>query len=514
MKSLTYEEILHRRQEGNVFPVVRAVVADLLTPVSAFLRVANDRPYAFLLESVAGGEQVARYSFIGCDPYVIVRSRTTGVEFDYGTRVETVSGNVMEALKTYLDRVRSVNVPDLPPFTGGGVGYFAYDMVRLFEAVPEAARDDLELDDAVMMFCSTLLAFDHVKHQIVIVANLFVEPGDDERAIKEKYDATQAELDRLAALLNRTLVVESPCAVTATDPLSPHMTSNMTAEAYRAAVHRAKEYIAAGDIFQVVLSQRFETDMPMDPFDVYRALRVLNPSPYLFFLRLNSVSVVGSSPEMLVRVSGRSLYYRPIAGTRRRGRTAAEDQRLEAELRQDAKECAEHIMLVDLGRNDLGRVAEIGSIKVTELMRVERYSHVMHLVSGIEATLSDGRDRFDALAACFPAGTVTGAPKVRAMEIISELEPTRRGLYAGAIGYLDFSGNLDSCITLRTLVFKDGKAYIQVGAGIVADSQPETEYQETVVKAMAMLEAIGWSAQRLTQAVDDQPSTISPGSGG
>jgi anthranilate synthase component 1 len=376
-----------------------------------------------------------------------------------------------------------VRIPGLPPLVGGAIGYFAYDMVRLAERIPARGRDDLGLDDAVLMFYLGLVAFDHVQHRIWIIRNVYTDgPG----SLRSKYDAAVREIRRVERLLQQPLVPShrKPSGG------KLRVTSNFRKPAYLAAVRKAKRYIRAGDIFQVVLSQRFAARTKADPFEIYRALRVVNPSPYMYFLRLGEASVVGSSPEMLVKVQGREAFYRPIAGTRPRGRTEAEDRRLEQDLTADAKERAEHIMLVDLGRNDLGRVCEYGSVRVEQLMTVERYSHVMHLVSSLRGRLRPGVDCFDALTACFPAGTVSGAPKVRAMEIIDEFEPTRRGIYAGAILYLDFSGNLDSCIAIRTLVAKNGVAYVQAGGGIVADSVPEREYQETVNKARAVLAAL------------------------
>jgi anthranilate synthase component 1 len=374
-------------------------------------------------------------------------------------------------------------VPGLPPLIAGAIGYFAYDMVRLVERIPSTGTDELGLDDCVMMFYLGLVAFDHVRHRAWVIRNAFTEGKGSLRA---KYDAAVREIHRTRRVL------EGPLPPRRRDrharPL--HIRSNFTKPQYLAVVRKAKSYIRAGDIFQVVPSQRFSTDTNTDPFEIYRALRVVNPSPYLYFLHLDDVSVVGSSPEMLIKVQGRDAFYRPIAGTLPRGRTETEDRALESRLLADPKERAEHIMLVDLGRNDLGRVCEYGSVRVERLMFVERYSHVMHLVSTLHGRLRPGVDCFDALMACFPAGTLSGAPKIRAMEIIDELEPSRRGLYAGAVLYLDFSGNLDSCIALRTLVAKNGRTHIQAGGGIVADSVPEREYQETVNKARALVIAL------------------------
>jgi len=381
-----------------------------------------------------------------------------------------------------------VRVPGLPPLVGGAIGYFAYDIVRLIERIPEQGRDDLGLDDAVLMFYLGLVAFDHIRHRIWIVRNVFSE---GKGSLRLKYNSAVREIAATRRALERPLGQTAHARQHRASRTSTlRVVSNLQRSRYLAAVHTAKRYIRAGDIFQVVLSQRFAARTKADPFEIYRALRAVNPSPYMYFLRLGDVAVVGSSPEMLVKVQGREAFYRPIAGTRPRGRDENEDQNLQAELTADPKERAEHIMLVDLGRNDLGRVCEYGSVRVENLMTVERYSHVMHIVSSLRGRLRPDVDCFDALMACFPAGTVSGAPKVRAMEIIDELEPTRRGIYSGAILYLDFSGNLDSCIAIRTLVAKDGVAYVQAGGGVVADSVPEREYEETVNKSRALLAAL------------------------
>jgi anthranilate synthase component I len=480
----SYEEFLKLAREGTVVPVVKSVMADLLTPVAAYLKIERLSPYSFLLESVEGGEKVARYSFLGFNPQTVVSSRAGKIRIETEKGVEETLQPMLSVLRRLSGEHIPVRLPDLPPFVCGAVGFMSYDSVRWFEKIPDDNPDDLGIDDAVMMFFSRLLVFDHVRHQIHLIANVFTGGKTDgleeeHRAALDDIDAMEARLgDQIEPLPRRSLAEEVS------------LRSNMTKAQYEKAVTLAKEYIARGDIFQVVLSQRFEVGLSAHPFEVYRALRVVNPSPYMFYLKTGERSVIGASPEMLVRATGRRLEYRPIAGTRRRGGTETEDLLLGEEMRADEKEVAEHVMLVDLGRNDLGRVADYGSVEVTELMIVERYSHVMHLVSGIKARLRPGKDRFDALAACFPAGTVTGAPKVRAMEIIEELEPTRRGIYAGAVMYLDYSGNLDSCIAIRTIFAKAGRAYIQAGAGIVADSVPESEYVETVNKARAMLQAI------------------------
>jgi anthranilate synthase component 1 len=470
-------------REGNLVPVYDTFTADLLTPVGAWLRLARRAEYSFLLESVEGGEQIARYTFLGCDPLEVFRARGRSCAVEGAGRMLWRDAHPIEFLRQRLSRFRAVRLPGLPPLVGGAIGYLSYDAVRLFERVPAESRDDLHLDDAVLMFYLGLVAFDHVRHRVWIVRNVFTEgPG----SLRSKYSAAAQEIERT----RRALEAPLPPAPRRRVARPPRITSNFRRADFLRAVRSAKSHIRAGDVFQVVLSQRYAARTRAEPFEIYRALRVVNPSPYMFFLRLKDVSVVGSSPEMLVKVQGREASYRPIAGTRPRGRGDAEDARLEAELRADPKERAEHVMLVDLGRNDLGRVSEPGSVRVEQMMFVERYSHVMHLVSKLRGRLRPDVDCFDALAACFPAGTVTGAPKVRAMEIIDALEPTRRGIYAGAVLYLDFSGNLDSCIAIRTLVARNGMACVQAGAGIVADSVPEREYDETVSKAGALLAAL------------------------
>jgi anthranilate synthase component 1 len=485
-----YKTFVRLARQGNLVPVYTTMTADLLTPVSAYLKLARRARYSFLLESVAGGEKIARYTFLGAHPAEIFRYRRGACHIEAGdanprrrTHLVWEGEDPVRLLRRRLGRFRPVRIPGLPPLVGGAIGYFAYDMVRLIERIPETVRDDVGLDDAVLMVFLGLVAFDHVQHRVWIVRNVFTGSAGP---LREKYNTAVREIERVRRALEQPLRLPTRKHRRA----ALHVRSNFRKADYLAAVRKAKRYIRAGDIFQVVLSQRFIARSSADPFEIYRALRVVNPSPYMYFLRLDDVAVVGSSPEMLVKVQGREAFYRPIAGTRPRGRTEAEDRRLEKELLADPKERAEHIMLVDLGRNDLGRVCEYGSVRVEELAFVERYSHVMHLVTSLRGRLRNDVDCFDALLACFPAGTVTGAPKVRAMEIIDELEPTRRGIYAGAILYLDFSGNLDSCIAIRTLVARRGRAYVQAGGGIVADSVPEREYQETVNKSRALLAAL------------------------
>jgi anthranilate synthase component 1 len=473
-------------REASLVPVVKSVSADLLTPVSAFLAIAEDETHAFLLESVERGEQIGRYTFLGVRPYMRVTARAGKVQIERGRRRETSHESVFKVVKDLLREHCPANVQGLPPFTAGAVGYFAYDVVRQLEKIGDHAKDDLSLPDAELMFFDRLLAFDHLRHQIHIVAAADVERERPRRA----YERAVRDIAVLERKLARGL-----SAALWRKPARGKGKLKVEARTRRGdflrGVERCKEYIAAGDIFQVVLSQRLDFTPGVAPFDLYRALRQVNPSPYLYFLRMNDTHILGSSPEMLVRVTGRRLEYRPIAGTHPRGRDEAEDLQLEKKMRNDEKERAEHVMLVDLGRNDLGRVSEYGSVKVKDLMYVERYSHVMHLVSALEGTLRKDLDALDAFAACFPAGTLSGAPKVRAMQIIEELEPTRRGIYGGSVLYADFAGNLDSCIGIRTLLMQGKKAYLQAGAGIVADSDPASEFQESLNKAEAMLRAVG-----------------------
>lgn len=480
------DEFRARAARGNLIPVYREILADMETPVSAF-RKAADGPNAFLLESVAGGERLARYSFLGSDPFLLFQSSGRSAAITENGRTTTFTledgQDPLHVLKELFRRYRYVPDPALPPFCGGAVGYLSYEMVRFFERLPDTAEDTLHLPDCQFLFTDTMLIFDHVKHRIVVLCNAQVN-GDPDAA----YDEAMAKIDRLVEKLRRPLP---------TPPSEPHepaeppaLSANLTQPQFEGAVARAKEYIAAGDIIQVVLSQRFSVPVKADPFDVYRALRSLNPSPYMYYLSYGDLRIIGSSPEILVTEKRGKVTLRPIAGTRPRGETDEEDARLVSDLLADEKERAEHIMLVDLGRNDVGRVAKPGSVRVDELMVIEKYSHVMHIVSNVVGELLPGKDQFDVLRACFPAGTVSGAPKIRAMEIIEELEPTKRGPYAGAIGYFSYSGDMDTCITIRTLVLKDGVAYLQVGAGIVADSVPEREYQETVNKGRALVRAL------------------------
>ncbi|MGE3510201.1 MAG: anthranilate synthase component I [Vicinamibacterales bacterium] len=483
MKITTFDEFKELAQRGTFVPVCKEIVADLLTPVSAFLKIAEDADYAFLLESVEGGEQVGRYSFLGKDPFLILRSRGGRTTIDRAGVVTDSDRPFVETLRSLMADFRSPFVSGLPRFTGGAVGYFGYGASRWFEPVlGDLGESPDGADDAAFMLFDTVLAFDHVQHRILIIANARIVGDED---LESLYAFACAKIQFLERELERNLSLQRR-----DDPRPLRLTANVTRERFEEMVRTGKEHIAAGDIYQVVLSQRFEAKVDADPFTVYRALRHVNPSPYMYFIRVGGVSVVGSSPEMLVRVEGTRVETHPIAGTRPRGRSGEEDQRLGEELKRNEKERAEHVMLVDLGRNDVGRVCDYGTVRVPQFMALERFSHVMHLTSVVEGTLSAERDRLDALVSCFPAGTVSGAPKVRAMQIIRDLEPGGRGLYAGAVGYLDFAGNLDCCIAIRTIIMSQGKAYVQAGAGIVIDSNPAAEYEETRDKARALIRAL------------------------
>ena len=478
---------------ATLIPVYREIIADVDTPVSSLVKL-GESPYRFLLESVEGGDRLGRYSFVGNTAKLIVRSRGSNVELGRPCaeepgrfHFERLEGqDPLELLRSLMAGYQPAPVPGLPRFYGGAVGYLSYEMARFFERVPDNNPDELDLPEAYFIITDTVLIFDNAQRTLKIVANAHVGEGEDPHLA---YDRAVAAIEGvLESLRSRPGAAPLDGVTSAAEPAS--VASNFERADFERAVERCLEYIRAGDVFQVVLSQRFRTPFTADPFDLYRVLRTVNPSPYMFYLHFDGVALVGSSPEVMVRCEDGVAQLRPIAGTRRRGRSEEEDRLLERELLADAKERAEHVMLVDLGRNDLGRVCEYGSVRVDQLMTVERYSHVMHIVSNITGRLAAGKDAFDLLRATFPAGTVSGAPKVRAMEIIDELEPSRRGPYAGAIGYFGFSGNMDSCITIRTVVVKEKTAYIQAGAGIVADSSPAGEYEETLNKARGMLKAI------------------------
>jgi anthranilate synthase component 1 len=505
----TLKEFRALAQEHTLVPVCRILNADLETPVSAFLRAAWQEQECFLLESVENGEQVGRYTFIGLTPFKRIVARGREITITEGRKVVEFEGDIFEILRRALAGHKPARLPGLPPFTAGAVGYFAYDAVRQIERLPELAKDELGIPDACLLFFDEVLAFDHVRKEIWLVVTADVTRGK----AADAYDQAVLRLDKLEKRLARPLPKLPAPNIGKDRPLKvKYRTSKKD---YVTAVERTKEYIAAGDIFQAVLSQRFDVEPGIDSFQVYRSLRMVNPSPYMFFLRFapdgllssgqakasskNSrasakprmmLELAGSSPELLVRVNKGKVEYRPIAGTRPRGATEKQDQALADEMMLDEKERAEHVMLVDLGRNDVGRVSEFGSVKVDRLMFVERYSHVMHIVSSIEGRLKPELTAVDALRACFPAGTLSGAPKVRAMEILEELEPARRGTYGGAVLYADFSGNLDSCIAIRSMLSVNGKGYVQAGAGIVADSVPELEHQESINKAQAVIRAI------------------------
>ena len=494
LQPATFEEFEREAARGNVVPVVRTVLADLQTPVGAFLRVAGDIAYAFLLESVEGGERIARYSFLGANPEAVVRGRGASTLVERRGETEELSGvRATDFLREYFRTRRLARRAGLAPMAGGAVGYVAYEAARWFEPVlGPSLKVSGGRDDAVFMLFRTVLAFDRVRQQMEITSVVFTEEAAGSRArLEELYDAAVGETAQVERLLSEGAA--SPPKVDegrGVEDAGARWEANWTRDDFEAGVVRIKEHIAAGDCYQAVLSQRFDRRVTVDPVQIYRALRATNPSPYMYFLKLGDEAVVGASPEMLVRCRGQRLDYRPIAGTRKRGATETEDWLLGEEMRADEKEVAEHVMLVDLGRNDLGRVADYGSVEVGELMTVERYSHVQHLVTSLRARLRDDRDRFDALAACFPAGTVTGAPKVRAMQIVADLEPDARALYAGAVLYADYADNLDSCIAIRTVTLRDSLAQVQAGAGIVADSVPEREYEECVNKARTIFNAV------------------------
>ena len=488
---MTFDQFKSYAREGNVIPVYSTFMADLLTPVSAFLRLQQHSSRAFLLESVEGGEKTARFSFLGVDPFLTVHFDDHELKVETQGQIQTIAGDIFHYLNDLFSRYKPVRPSGLPRFTGGAVGYFGYETIRYIEDIPIQVDRKPDLPEAVVMLFDTVLAFDHLRHQIYVIKNVFLreDAGADLRKI---YDDAMEHIAVVADQLEK----EIKAAGEPTPPLS-EIVSNVDKPQFCEMVRRAQEYISAGDAFQVVLSQRFEQDISVRPFDIYRALRVINPSPYLYFLQMDERCVIGSSPELLVRVEDGVVEVRPIAGTRPRGSDEDEDLRLQEDLLRDEKEIAEHVMLVDLGRNDVGQVSEAGSVDVSEFKIVEKYSHVMHLVSNVRGRLKAGLNALDALKACFPAGTVSGAPKIRAMQIISELERERRGVYAGALGYLDFSGNLDTCIAIRTIVTRDQTAYFQAGAGIVADSVPEREYQETIHKSAALRDAIAFAERGL-----------------
>ncbi len=490
----SFTDFLESAQSGNVVPIVRTVFADLHTPVGAFLRVAHSAAQAFLFESIEGGERLARYSFLAANPFMTVRAENDKILRDKSGVVEEITGiSLFDFLREHFGKNKLAVREGLPPLCGGAVGFLAYDAVRWFEPILETNQTN-DQADAVWMFFRTILAFDRLKQQIEIVSIVFTDEaaGDDDE-LRRLYENAVAETEKIEELLNNTGV--SLQVPNVENGKTHAFQSNWTRNDFIESVETIQEKILAGDCYQVVVSQRFRKQISVDPINIYRALRTTNPSPYMFFMKLGKETLIGASPEMLVRCRGEKLDYRPIAGTRPRGVNESEDWMLGEDLRSDEKELSEHVMLVDLGRNDLGRVAEYGTVEVNELMTIEKYSHVQHLVTGLSATLRTGFDRFDALASCFPAGTVSGSPKVRAMQIINELEPTPRGIYAGTIGYIDYADNLDTCIAIRTIEINNGFASVQTGAGIVYDSVPEKEYEETINKARALVRAIELAEQ-------------------
>ncbi|MCX7726611.1 MAG: anthranilate synthase component I [Chitinispirillaceae bacterium] len=478
------KEVKEAALTSTVIPVYKKILADTETPVSVWMKLCKNEKYSFLLESVTGGEVVARYSFLGANPFLVFQWSEgnwsiSGEEEKYGT------SNPLEVLRGIFKKFRAAHFEGLPRFTGGAVGFFSYDSIRLWEKIPNKNPKEDPLPDLFFGFYRDIVAFDNKEHRLILISNIILSEGC---IIEKEYKNATLRIEQM----QRKLMGSLPSDNIDIRPISQPI-SNFRKEDFEKAVERCKEYIKAGDIFQVVISQRFSIEVDADPFDLYRILRVINPSPYMYFLTLDDSYVIGSSPEMLVRVENRIVEVRPIAGTRRRGKNEEEDEKLIEELLGDAKERAEHIMLVDLGRNDVGRICEYGSVNVKDMMHIEKYSHVIHIVSNVSGKLREDKDLFDALFSCFPAGTLSGAPKIRAMEIIDELENVKRGLYGGALGYIDFRGNMDTCIVIRTIVYHHGTALIQAGAGIVADSIPSREYQETVEKATALFTAISHS---------------------
>ena len=484
----SFSQFKRLAKKGNLLPVYKEILADMETPVSAFTKVGMGK-HAYLLESVEGGEKLGRYSFLSSSPALIFESKGRKVTLSLKApvmRQVKETDNPLEELKKIMQKYKSVEVEGLPRFYGGAVGYIGYDMVKFIEDIPSTNPDDLDLPDCKFIFTDNLLIFDHVAHTIKVVSCVHLDR--EKSNLKTLYNEACRKIEKLITKLRKKPKKQPKVIRSRSSKIV--MQSNFTRNSFEKIVEKAKEYIRAGDIIQTVLSQRLQTKVSAHPFDIYRALRVINPSPYMYYLSLGGMTLVGSSPEILVRQEGRRVEVRPIAGTRPRGKDEFEDKKLERELLKSSKERAEHLMLVDLGRNDIGRVCEYGSVKVPELMVIERYSHVMHIVSGVVGKLKRGMDSFDVLRACFPAGTVSGAPKVRAMEIIEELENLRRGPYAGAVGYFSFQGNMDMAITIRTILIKGKEAFLQAGAGIVADSIPKNEYEETINKAKALFEAI------------------------
>jgi len=502
----TLQEVQSLSSKYSIIPVRMTLLADQETPIRLYQKFRTKN--SFLLESVEGGARWARYSFIGLCPFLTIEAHGQDITVTRrGSEPEHATGNPILKLRELSEQYNSPQLPGFPRLTGGAVGFFGYNTLHYFEELPLHQQETLDVPDMRFLFVDELLAFDHLKQEIQCIVNIVIQPSDSEEDIASKYDAATnrlQELARVATSDHKTDAVRYNIPLTAETPSKLEVKANMTQSQFEGIVQKAKDYIAAGDIFQVVLSQRFSVDTQVDPFSVYRVLRTLNPSPYMYYLQYEEETIVGTSPELLVRVEDGKVEVRPIAGTRKRGANDAEDEALARELLNDPKERSEHYMLLDLGRNDVGRVSTYGSVTVEEQMVIEHYSHVMHMVSHVSGQLREGLHPFDAMLSAFPAGTVSGAPKIRAMEIIAELEPDARHTYAGAIGYISFTGNLDTCITIRTLLFKDGQAHVQAGAGIVADSVPTSEYQETINKAAGMIRALE-KAEQLFSVEEEKP---------
>ena len=483
-------------KQGLVIPVYREILADLQTPVSAFRKLSKRSKYSFLLESVEGGENIGRYSFLGIDPYLTFQSKGNKYKIMSGNnKKQGLTNDPLDELKSIMKSFKGFYVEGLPRFTGGAVGYLSYPMIRFWEKIPQTKDDDLQIPDMFFLITETVVLFDHVQHKMKIICNVFIK-DTDKNSLNKIYDRTVNKIDAVVEKLKTESLYLKQKKI---NKKPSTWKSNFTIKNFIEVVDQAKKYIRAGDILQVVLSQRWAKKTNAEPINIYRAIRSLNPSPYMFYLDFDKFKIIGSSPEIMVRKEKDKIILRPIAGTRPRGKNDEEDNKLIKELLSDPKERAEHIMLVDLGRNDVGRAAVLGSVKVTEVMSIEKYSHVMHIVSNVEGNLKKGCDEYDVLKASFPAGTVSGAPKIRAMEIIEELEPNQRGPYAGTVGYFSFSGNLDSCITIRTIILNKDTAYIQAGAGIVADSVGEREYKESFNKAKALMEAVELAEEGLEE---------------
>lgn len=488
---ISFDEFKKLTLQGNVVPLFDEVLADTETPVSVYLKVRDESPYSFLLESIEGGEKISRYSFIGFNPFsnFIIKGKHYEIQTrhpDVTVMPKLVTGiaHPLDALKKIFSHYKTVHIEGIPRLVSGAIGYFGYETIQLIESIPSAKNDELKLDDALLMFFDTLFVFDNVKRKLLLVSNAYIPANASEQELKVEFEKASSEISNMKRILKKSVLFEIK------HPTIGNIEQSLSKVEYEKMVEKSIQYIVEGDVFQVLPSHRMKRKYDGDPFAVYRMLRIINPSPYMYFFSLNGLSIAGSSPELLVRVEDGIVETRPIAGTRRRGTTEEEDASLEKDLLSDPKELAEHLMLIDLGRNDIGRISEFGKVEVNEYMVVEKYSHVMHIVSNVRGKLKKDLTAIDAFFSCFPAGTLSGAPKIRAMEIIAELEPVKRGIYGGAIGYIDFSGNLDTCIAIRTTVIKDGYAYFQAGAGIVYDSIPSKEYQETLIKMDAVIRAV------------------------